>query len=351
MCRSFQADGVVARRGAEEIRPDTRLNVRDMPSHKAVRRPKFILTALMLAIVAVSSSMAEVPKQARAAIDRIIGGKGTYITDEGVYTVVLPREAATIVQDYQTLSPNIGLNSWVAFTPAVHHEALLTGQLLLLDDEVNPVLTAALGAGLEVTGLADSSLFEGPRTKTLDVTGIGTYQDLATEFRKALDEIRRKRADASQQVARLALPELLLDSSINPGPLNAILSMRGSVSQGVYRTAIGRRALLHGEMIGREMGISSWIAFTGSDDHAVTQGEFVASSDELQNLLKALRSKNINVTSIRNHTAGEHPQYLFVRFWEQGKSVELARAVRYVLNVQVGLLPPPSIANNFKARN
>jgi Domain of Unknown Function (DUF1259) len=300
---------------------------------------RVISVTLLLITVTASSSMAQVPEQARAAIDRVIGSRGTYIADERVYKVILPREAATIVQDYQTLSPNIGLNSWVAFMPAIHHQALLTGQLLLLEDEVDSVLTIALNADLEVTGLADSSLFfNGPRVKALDVMGVGTYQNLASAFRKALDETRRMRADASRQVAKLGLPELQLDSSIDPGPLNTILSMRGGVSEGVYRAAIGRRALLLGETVGREMGISTWIAFTGADDHALAHGEFAATSDELQSLLKALRSKNFKVTSIRNHTAGEHPQYLFVRFWQQGKSVELARGLRYALDVQVGAI-------------
>jgi hypothetical protein len=245
---------------------------------------RVILATWLLATVAALSSGAQVPEQARAAIDRVLGSRGTYIPDERVYKVILPREAATIVQDYEILSPNIGLNSWVAFMPAIHHEALLTGQLLLLEDEVDSVLTTVLNAGLEITGLADSSLFQGPRVKVLDVTGAGTYQDLAAAFRKALDEIRRMRADVNRKVAKSPSPELQLDSSIDPGPLNTILSMRGSVLDGVYRVAIGRRALLHGETIGREMGISTWVAFAGTDDHALVQGEFAATSDELQNL-------------------------------------------------------------------
>src|SRR5438067_10107421 len=108
------------------------------------------VVVLLLGITTVCSSKAEVPQQARVAVDRIIGGKGAYIADEGVYKIDLPREEATIVQDYQTLSPDVGLNSWVSFASAVHHEALLTGQLLLLEDEVDPVLTTALNSGLEV---------------------------------------------------------------------------------------------------------------------------------------------------------------------------------------------------------
>ena len=129
----------------------------------SVKKRSAMFAALFFAVIAISSSMAEVPEQNRITIDRIIGAKGTYASDEGVYKIVLPREAATIVWDYQTLSPNIGLNTWVAFTSAVHYEALLTGQFLLLEDEVDPVMTAALDSGFNITGLSDGSVFGGPR--------------------------------------------------------------------------------------------------------------------------------------------------------------------------------------------
>src|SRR5215472_9820459 len=99
---------------------------------------------IALLIATAGRSAAEVPLQYRVAIDKIIGAKGTYVSDDAVYKVVLPREAATIVQDYQTLSPNFGLNSWAAFSSAIHEPAVLAGEFLLLNDEVNPVVSAAL---------------------------------------------------------------------------------------------------------------------------------------------------------------------------------------------------------------
>jgi hypothetical protein len=124
-----------------------------------------------------------------------------------------------------------------------------------------------------------------------------------------------------------------------------ILSMRGSVSQGVYRAAIGQRALLFDELLGREMGISTWVVFTGTDNNALAHGEFVTRPDELQKLLKALISRNIKVVSILNHMVGEHPEFLFVRFWQQGRSVEVAKGVRYALDVQVGAIATEHIAS------
>jgi hypothetical protein len=302
-----------------------------------------LLASSFLGVVTIGFSMAAiaaVPQQSRASIDRITGGKGAYAADDGAYKVVLPREEATIVTDDQTLSPNLGLNSWVAFTSAVHHEAILRGQYLLLEDEVNTVLTAALDAGLEVTGIAASSVFEAPRLKTLDVTGVGMFENLAAAFRKGLDEIGRVRRTANRRSTSFSVPAVPATSAIDADRLNAVLSMRGVVIRGVYKAAIGKRALLHGEPIGREMGMSTWASFAGTNDNALVQGEFVETADDLKKVLMALRVKGINIVSIRNHTLGEHPQLIFVHFWGQGKAVELAKALRYVIEVEVGAISP-----------
>jgi hypothetical protein len=294
------------------------------------------LSTLPLAFSAAAT--VEVPQQARASIDRITGGKGSYVASEGVYKVIFPREEAKVVTDDHALSPNLSLNSWVALTPAIHHEAILTGQFLLLDDEANAVLAVVLDAGLEVTGLAPSAVFDGPRVQMLDVTGVGTFQNLAGAFRKGLDEIRRVRRTTARP--KSALPAVPTASAIDAGPLDAVLSMKGMVSGGVCRAAIGKRALLHGEQVGREMGMSIWVSFAGTNDRAVAQGEFVETADDLRKVLRALLARGINIASIRNHTLSEQPQLVFVRFWGQGTALELAKALRYALDIEVGATSP-----------
>ena len=288
----------------------------------------------LLAVVFSTSAMCEVPQQERDRIDSVTGGKGTYVDDDGVYKVMFPREDPTFVRDGQTLSPNLDLNSWVAFKSAVHHEAIATGQILLLQDEVDAVPAKALNSGLEVTGLASSSFFAGPHLRTLDITGVGTFQNLAAAFRECIDEIERVRKGLGNKALP---PEAQLVSSIDPEPLDRILSMKGVVIDGVYRAAIGTRTLLHGEQIGREMGVSTWVSFAGDNDRAVMHGELVTGPDDLQTALKALSTKSIKVASMRDHTVGEHPQIVFVHFWTEGSAIEMAKAIRYVLNVQIGL--------------
>jgi len=295
-----------------------------------------IITTVLFSV----TGMAAVSEQTRASIDRVMGHKGTYIPEEGVYKIQLPREEATIVQDYQRLSPNLGLTSWAAFASGVHHEAVLTGQFLLLEDEVNPVLDVVLDAGLDVTGLAASCSFDGPHLQTIDVTGVGSFPTLASAFRKGLDAMQRVRKTVATSRSRPAIPKIPTESAINPRPLDAVLSMKGTMNAGVYKAAIGSRTLLNGELVGREMGMSTWISVAGMNDHALAQGEFIENPNGLRKLLMALRAKGMNIASVRNHTLGEHPQSIFVRFWGEGTAIQLAKAVRYVLDVQVGAISP-----------
>jgi hypothetical protein len=297
-----------------------------------------IITTILFSV----TGMAAVSEQTRASIDRVMGHKGTYIPEEGVYKIQLPREEATIVQDYQRLSPNLGLTSWAAFASGVHHEAVLTGQFLLLEDEVNPILDVVLDAGLDVTGLAASCSFDGPHLQTIDVTGVGSFPTLASAFRKGLDAMQRVRKTVATSRSRPAIPKIPTESAINPRPLDAVLSMKGTMNAGVYKAAIGSRTLLNGELVGREMGMSTWISVAGMNDHALAQGEFIENPNGLRKLLMALRAKGMNIASVRNHTLGEHPQSIFVRFWGEGTAIQLAKAVRYVLDVQVGAISPAS---------
>jgi hypothetical protein len=149
----------------------------------------------------------------------------------------------------------------------------------------------------------------------------------------AINEARRTGSVASRRKPSAALPQ---KSTIAGAPLDAILSMRGTISGGVYRAAIGRKVLLRGETVGREFGMSTWVSFAGTNDRALGQVELVATAEELQRTLSTICSSGMHVTSIRNHTIGEHPQLVFVRFWGEGPVVDMAKSVRHVLEVQVG---------------
>src|SRR5215469_393779 len=285
------------------------------------------------AMLLVQSASAAVAPETREVIDRIMQRTGVYNPEEGVHKFVIPRDAAVVLSDYETLSPNLSLNSWVGFTAALHHEAVVLGQLLLLEEEVNSVLPIVLGGKLQVTGLAQTFGFDGRRLYALDFTGAGEFRQLAMDVRRSLDGVDQAGRFASH-TAPVGLPT---KNAIDAGPIDAILAMRGTTLGGIYHAAIGRKVLLGGESVGREMGMSTWVSIAGTNDHALSQVELVATSDELQRVLSAAAKAGMNVTSIRNHTIGEHPQMIYVRFWAEGTSIALARAIRHVLQVQVGV--------------
>jgi hypothetical protein len=293
--------------------------------------------ALLLLLIALVGRAA-VPEGTRTVIDGIMRLKGSYVADEGVYKFVIPREAAIIVQDYEAMSPNLGFNSWVAFSASIHKEALLTGELLLLPNEVDSVLSRALDAGLKITGLAESSTLVGGRLFALDFTGSGTFAGLVKAVRTTIDEIEAAGRLTAGNKRKPADPNLPDASAIDPRPLDDMLAMRGTISGGVYKAAIGRRVLIGGEQIGREMGMSTWISISGTNNKAWAHGELLATHDELQNVLKAFRSRGASVVSIRNHSIGEHPEMICVRYWKEGSALELAKVLRFVLEVQVGNL-------------
>lgn len=305
----------------------------------------WLLAIAALAVVAGSPMLPQIPEEDRRAIDQALGAKGTYLAANGVYKVVVPREAAAIVLDYRTLSPNLGLNSWAAFKPGIHHPATLTGQFLLLQDEVNPVIRSALKAGLEVTGLADLTVFDGPRLFTLDVTSAGTYRHLAAAFGQAYAEIKQVRRAKFEKQAVSSLPRLSLESRIDAKPLNDVLSMNGGVLDGVYRAAINRRAILNGEELSPEMGFMTSISISGTPEQALAIGEIAATSEEIQPVLRGLLTKNIRIASVRNHTIGEHPRYLFVRLRGRGSAVDRAKSLRYALDTQIGAVSEPNSAD------
>ena len=286
---------------------------------------------LLIALV----GRAAVPEGTRTLIDGIMQQKGSYVTDEGVYKFVIPREAAIIVQDYEAMSPNLGFNSWVAFSSAIHKEAVLTGELLLLPNEVDSVLSRALDAGLKITGLAESSTLIGRRLFALDFIGAGTFAGLAKAVRTTIDEIEAAGRLVAGTRRRPADPNLPEANAIDPRPLDDMLAMRGTISGSVYKAAIGRKALIGGEQIGREMGMSTWISISGTNNRALAHGELLATHDELQNVLKAFRSRGASVVSIRNHPIGEHPEMICVRYWKEGPALELAKLLRFILEVQV----------------
>jgi len=304
-------------------------------------RPKTLLAVLLgaapLLLATGHRLLAQGPALDTAAIERATGLKGTMISEENVFKVGKPRADVKVEVDHWAMPPFMGLGSWAAFTPAHgDHQTMVMGDTVLFEDEVNPAMSAALDAGLEVTALHNHFFFDQPKVYFMHIGGTGEAGKLAEGVRKVYDKITEVRAanpaPSKSFSARIASP-----STISAGPLEAALGLKGQSSQGMFKIVIGRRAAMHGVPVGKEMGVNTWAAFAGSDEAAVVDGDFAMLENELQPVLRAMRKEGINIVAIHQHMTHEQPRYLFLHYWGKGKAVDLAQSLKRVLEAQAAV--------------
>jgi hypothetical protein len=286
----------------------------------------FMLAAIFAAIAADMSAALDTAK-----IDQITGLKGKLNEKEGVYKVTFPRDDVKIAVDGWTMPPFMGLGTWAAFTQGSHTEAMVMGDTVLFEDEANPAMSAALENGLSVTALHNHFFFDHPKAYFMHIEGQGTVEQLAGAVRKVYDKIKEIRATNPQpkdSFGGTALPE---KNSISPEPLNKIFGMSGETNNGMVKFSIGHPATMHGVKIDNAMGVNTWMAFAGSDDNAVVDGDFAVTEDELQSALKAMRVGGINIVAIHSHMTHEQPRILFFHYWGRGPAKKLAEAIQGAL--------------------
>jgi Domain of Unknown Function (DUF1259) len=293
-----------------------------------------IRTFLICPLVAI------LPVTARAALDtnriaQITSLSGAWNASEGVFKVSAPRNDVKVSVDQWPMHPFMGLTSWAAFADGKGAEAMVMGDLVVFQDEVNPVMSAALENGLSVTALHNHFFFDEPKVYFMHIGGEGTVEKLASGVRKALDRVKEIRAASAQPDSHFGGPLIPTASSISASVIEGILGVKGQSNNGMFKVVFGRNAKMPcGCEVGKEMGVNTWAAFAGSDDNAVVDGDFAVHEDELQTVLKTLRQASINIVAIHHHMSGETPRTLFLHYWGKGKAAGLAKAIKATLNTQ-----------------
>jgi len=267
-----------------------------------------------------------------AKIDPTTGLKGKLNPEEGVHKVPQPRNDLKITVDNWEMPPFMGLTSWAAFQPGMKDQFMVMGDLVLMQDEVNPVLSAALNNGLQVTALHNHFFFDQPKVYFMHIGGEGPLDQLARGVRAALDASRHVRATHPQPADGFGGPALPPKSSIDPALLQKTLNAKGETKDGMFKAVFGRSVKMPcGCEAGKEMGVNTWAAFAGADDNALVDGDFVVLESELQPVLKSLRQSGINIVAIHHHMVGETPRTIFLHYWGRGPVTDLATAVASAL--------------------
>src|SRR5437016_5362074 len=293
-----------------------------------VTMKKFVVrNTILLGIV--SSAFAGDLNTAR--IDELTGLKGKMNEKEGVYKITFPRSNVKVVVDGWTMPPFMGLGTWAAFTKGAHTEAMVMGDTVLFEDEVNPAMSAAVDNGLNVTALHNHFFFDQPNVFFMHIEGEGTVEKLASAVKKVYETTKAirgkdaKPAESFSGVGRASLPE---KNSITAGPLNEIFGVRGESKDGMVKFTIGRPAMMHGVKIDNTMGVNTWAAFAGSDDNALVDGDVAVTEDELRPALKSLLKDKIKIVAIHQHMTHEEPRIMFFHYWGRGTAKALAQAVK-----------------------
>ncbi|MEO6564167.1 MAG: DUF1259 domain-containing protein [Nitrosospira sp.] len=299
---------------------------------------RFLITAALAMLLATTVYAADaLGTLDMAQIEQLTGLKGTYSKEENVFKVSKPRSEVKVQVDKWAMPPFMGLTSWAAFTPAQDGQIMMMGDTVLFEDEVNPVMSVVFDAGLEVTALHNHFFLEEPKVYFMHIGGVGSAAYLAAGVKKIYDKVAEIRA--VQPIPSSEFPKTISkESKISVEPLETILGIKGVSKDGIFKVTIGRPATMHGMPIGKEMGVNTWAAFAGSDSQAVVAGDFAMLADEMQPVLKTMRTGGINIVAIHQHMTHDQPHYLFMHYWGKGNAQELAKTIKKALDIQAGVL-------------
>lgn len=286
----------------------------------------------------ISISAQEMPTNYKEVLT-YLGRKGDYA--ENVLKVGIPRNDLKITVAGISTPTSFGFGGWLGFTRGDMGMDVMMGDLVLLQEEVNPVMSELLDNGLEVTALHNHFFWDEPHIFYMHVHGHGKAADLARKVKPALDLIGHVQATGDskspQVLSENSAPNAaqVIEGKLNTEKLDRIIGHKGEANGPVYKVTIGRSDVALQEMgaiINSRMGLNTWAAFVGTDDNAAVAGDVAMLESEVTSVLKALRKSGLNVVAIHHHMTGIDPMIIFLHYWGVGPAEKLASGFRAALS-------------------
>jgi hypothetical protein len=297
------------------------------------RRAGHLAGLLLAALLAAPSAGAQpsVPADYQEVL-ATLGRTGDF--RDGALKVNIPRSDLAVTIRTRPAPTPFGFGGWVAFTKGDHGMDVMMGDLVLTEDEVNPVMSAVLGQGLEVTALHNHFFHDSPRVFFMHVHGMGRAPEIARKLKPALALI-----DAAMKARGAPAPAPAAASPggapIDTAAIARIVGHAGEQTGPVFKITIGRPDIAmkeHGAVINARMGLNTWAAFTGTAADAMAAGDFAVLESELAGVLRALRAHGIEIVAIHHHMTDVQPMVVFLHYFGVGPAETLARAVRAALD-------------------
>ncbi|MFN8059555.1 MAG: DUF1259 domain-containing protein [Vicinamibacterales bacterium] len=290
----------------------------------------FIVACVCVASVAGTSRVAaqNIPAEYQQVLSTL-GKQGDYKAN--VLKVNIPRNDLTVtVAKVRTPTP-FGFGGWVAFTKGTGGMEVMMGDLVLTEDEVNPVMSALLDNGLEVTALHNHFFWDEPRMFYMHVHGHGAAADIARKLKPAIDLIGKAPGRSMPPAATTAASA---PAKLDTARIAQIVGTEGEQTGDVYKITIGRDDLKITEMgatINARMGLNTWAAFVGTTDGAAIAGDVAMLANEVTPVLKALRKNGLDVVAIHHHMTQTQPTLFFLHYWGTGPADKLATGFKAAL--------------------
>jgi hypothetical protein len=292
---------------------------------------RFMPFALCVLLVGATARAQDIPAEYQQVLTTL-GKTGDFKAN--VLKVNIPRNDLSVtVANVKTPTP-FGFGGWVALTKGTGNLSVMMGDLVLTEDEVNPVMSALLDNGLEVTALHNHFFWEQPRIFYMHVHGQGTPADLARKLKPAVDLIGKDAARAAAPSPPSSASPAAPSAKMDTAKLAKIVGAEGEQSGDVYKITIGRDDLKLTEMgapINARMGLNTWAAFVGTDQNAAIAGDVAMLAGEVTPVLKALRKNGLDVVAIHHHMTQTQPTIFFLHYWGTGPAEKLATGFKAAL--------------------
>ena len=284
-----------------------------------------LFTSICFLLSGMSSFAQDMPNDYQDVL-KSIDRKGDF--KAGVLKVNIPRNDLKItIQGVPTPTP-FGFGGWVSLTKGTDGTDVMMGDLVLLQEEVNPVMSALLENGIDVTALHNHFFWDDPHVFYMHVHGMGKAADLARRVKPGLDLIGHVTSAAAK-------PFPTTGTALDTEKLAKIAGHAGEQSGAVYKITVGRDDLAmkdHGAVINARMGLNTWAAFFGTQEDAVVAGDVAMLENEVTPVLKTLRKNGLDVVAIHHHMTEDRPVVIFLHYWGRGPAEKLATAFKAALD-------------------
>ena len=269
-----------------------------------------------------------------SAIEAAMGKKGTYVEAQATHTTPLPRNDLQVAIKGTPVPVAFGFGGWVAIKHTLDGKsAMLMSDTVLLQEEVNPLISAALANGLQIGAIHNHFFYEEPRIFYMHIHGMGSPAELARKFAATLKD--SKLLPANQPPASTAPAAPTGKELFDLAALDQIVKYKGVVNGSTYKYTVGRPDL-QARMMGTDMtaaiGLNSWAAFAGTQAEAHIAGDIAMLESEVNSVIKTLRANNLEVVAVHNHMLFDQPRMVFLHYYGRGPATQLANGFRTALN-------------------